>query len=320
MKPLVSVKTITYNQAPYIRRCIEGVLMQKTTFPFELVIGEDCSTDGTREIVLDYAQKNPEIIRVITSESNVGAKENSKRTNFACKGEFIAYCEGDDYWIDPLKLQKQYEAGIKYDAVLVSHGTIFLIYQVGKLIRSEIGLTQDESGYLDIEDIILKNKNFETSSIFIRSNIIKNLPDWYEEAPIGDVPLKLISASLGKVYFISEIMSVYQKGLPNSWTDRKAKIKSMNDTTWRSNFEKAYLEMYKKFDDFSGYRYSKTIHQIIHRRLERHLRKYENLNILDISEGKKKTIRIIAYLSRFTSDGLRNAIRRKIVEKFTLSI
>ena len=107
MEPLVSIEIITYNHAPFIRQCIEGVLMQKTTFPYELVIGEDCSTDGTREIVLDYAQKYPEIIRVITSESNVGAFENEKRAYFACRGKYIAICEGDDYWTDPDKLQKQ---------------------------------------------------------------------------------------------------------------------------------------------------------------------------------------------------------------------
>ncbi len=105
--PLVSVKMITYNHEPYIRQAIEGVLSQKTNFPFELVIGEDCSTDGTREIVFDYAKRYPDIIHVITSEFNVGMKANGKRTFDACKGKYIAYCEGDDYWNRDDKLQKQ---------------------------------------------------------------------------------------------------------------------------------------------------------------------------------------------------------------------
>ncbi len=120
-EPLVSVNTITFNHAPYIRTCIEGALMQKTNFPFEIVIGEDCSTDGTREIVFEYANNYPEKIRVITSDANVGAMENDKRTNFSCRGEYIAYCEGDDFWIDPLKLQKQYDAAIEKDASMVCH-------------------------------------------------------------------------------------------------------------------------------------------------------------------------------------------------------
>lgn len=108
-EPLVSVEMITYNHAPYIARAIEGVLRQKTNFPIELVIGEDCSTDGTREIVFDYLGKYPDIVRVVTSDNNVGAAENSFRTEMACRGKYIAYCEGDDYWHDPYKLQIQAE-------------------------------------------------------------------------------------------------------------------------------------------------------------------------------------------------------------------
>ena len=92
-KPLVSVHMITYNHAPYIVKAIEGVIQQKTNFPFELVIGEDCSTDGTREIVFEYRKKYPDIIRVITSEQNVGAIKNGYRTEKACRGKYIAYCE-----------------------------------------------------------------------------------------------------------------------------------------------------------------------------------------------------------------------------------
>lgn len=105
--PIVSVKMITYNHEPYIAQAIEGVVRQETEFPFELIIGEDCSTDGTMAIVLEYQKKYPEIIRVVTSNKNVGAKKNGYRTTKACRGKYIAFCEGDDYWTDPLKLQKQ---------------------------------------------------------------------------------------------------------------------------------------------------------------------------------------------------------------------
>ena len=106
-EPLVSVKMLAYNHAPYIAQAIEGILQQKTNFPFELVIGEDCSTDGTREIVFEYQKKYPDIIRVITSDQNVGTKKNGYRTLKACRGKYVALCEGDDYWHNPLKLQKQ---------------------------------------------------------------------------------------------------------------------------------------------------------------------------------------------------------------------
>ena len=105
--PLVSVHMITYNHELYIAQAVEGVLRQQTDFPFELVIGEDCSTDRTREIVLEHQKKHPETIRVITGERNVGASANELRTDKACRGKYVAYCEGDDYWHHPLKLQKQ---------------------------------------------------------------------------------------------------------------------------------------------------------------------------------------------------------------------
>jgi glycosyltransferase involved in cell wall biosynthesis len=105
--PLVSVKMITYNHAPFIAQAIEGVLHQNTNFTFELVIGEDCSTDGTREIVYRYQKKYPDIIRIVTSDQNVGMKKNGYRTTKACQGTYIAFCEGDDYWHHPGKIQKQ---------------------------------------------------------------------------------------------------------------------------------------------------------------------------------------------------------------------
>ena len=106
-KPLVSIFSLAYNHEAFIEKAIESWLMQKTNFRVEAVIGEDNSTDKTREIVFDYAKKYPDFIRVVTSDSNIGMRANSMRTRLACNGKYIAFCEGDDYWIDPLKLQKQ---------------------------------------------------------------------------------------------------------------------------------------------------------------------------------------------------------------------
>lgn len=107
MEPLLSIVTITYNHEPYIRKCIEGVLMQQVNFPIEFIIAEDCSTDGTLTICKEYSEKYPDLIKLITSENNVGATANERRAMKAAKGKYIAFCEGDDYWTDPLKLQKQ---------------------------------------------------------------------------------------------------------------------------------------------------------------------------------------------------------------------
>lgn len=109
LKPVLSVLMLAYNHGPYLADSIEGVLMQKTDFPIELLIGEDCSSDDTREIALRYQREHPHLIRVITSDRNVGMHENFRRIIEASHGEFLALCEGDDYWHHPRKLQLQIE-------------------------------------------------------------------------------------------------------------------------------------------------------------------------------------------------------------------
>ena len=105
--PVVSICCITYNHEKYIEETIDSFLMQETNFPFEIVIGEDCSTDNTRKIIEKYKEMYPNIIKLIVSENNVGMQANGQRTMEACIGEYMALCEGDDYWTDKNKLQIQ---------------------------------------------------------------------------------------------------------------------------------------------------------------------------------------------------------------------
>lgn len=114
-EPLVSVFMLTYNHAAFLAKAIEGVVSQQCEFPFELVIGEDASQDATRAIALDYQRRYPHIVRVIYSQSNVGVHANSSRVFERLRGEFIAYCQGDDYWCSPHKLSRQVEL-IRFDA------------------------------------------------------------------------------------------------------------------------------------------------------------------------------------------------------------
>ena len=173
--PLVTVHTTTYNHAPYIGQAIEGALQQKTNFPIEIVIGEDCSTDGTREIVFDYQAKYPDIIRVITSDKNVGSKENSRRVREASRGKYIALCEGDDYWTDPYKLQKQVTflennqdyAVVHSDADVLSQDSGKLYKSTNKWLSGAI-----PSGYI-YEDLLVRN-SIGTLTVLIRNSILLN--------------------------------------------------------------------------------------------------------------------------------------------------
>ena len=106
-RPLVSVGVMTYNHEKYIAKAIESVIMQEVNFKYEIVIAEDCSTDRTRDIVIEYQKKYPDLIRLILHEQNVGMKANSNILRRSCRGIYRANLEGDDFWIDPCKLQKQ---------------------------------------------------------------------------------------------------------------------------------------------------------------------------------------------------------------------
>ena len=314
--PLVTVKIITYNHASSICRCIESALMQRTTFPFEIVIGEDCSTDGTRAIVRKYAQRFPRIIKVVTSDANVGLLANSDRANTACRGEYIAKCDGDDYWIDPLKLQKQFEAAKEYGAVMAVHASINLQYEGERLKNASLDQFQSETGLLKVEDIILRSSDFHSSSFFGKSEIFIKKPDWYYQAISGgdlDVAFKLFVAGSGKIVYLNEIMSAYQSGQRGSWMANTME-KIAGDEQRLLNYQKANLEMYKKFDVFSGHRYTGAIQSRIRAILEKHFVVFGNLNLLDLADNKKKRINMVGALSRLAPARVRAGVAQKVVD------
>jgi glycosyltransferase involved in cell wall biosynthesis len=248
MKPLVSVITITYNHASYISECIEGILMQKTTFPFELVIGEDCSTDGTRALVLDYSQKYPEIIRLITSETNVGVFGNSKRSTLAGRGKYTAWCEGDDYWTDPYKLQKQVD-------FLEKHPDYSMCCHASKVItekqenEGEIVRIADTDTTITLDDLLAPlSKNFiRTESIVYRREPIRVVPEWYQRMVVGDYPLFLLLAYHGNIRYINQVMSVYRKHPGGIWTS------NIGNAEFSKKYFLSVNEMYQGFDEYSNY-------------------------------------------------------------------
>lgn len=204
-KPLVSVCLITYNQEKFIRETLDGILMQKTDFHVEVVIGEDCSTDSTRLICDEYISKFPDKIRSLYHTKNVGMAQNWILTMKACKGKYIAICEGDDYWTDPLKLQKQadlMEAHPEYS--MCAHNADILEY--GNLKK----LPPINSTELDINDIIQKDWGIMTASIMFRSDELA-IPEWYGEIKNCDYALQLLMGTKGKMGILPDIMSVYRK-------------------------------------------------------------------------------------------------------------
>ncbi len=208
--PIVSVCMICYNQEKYISQAIEGVLMQKTNFPIQLVIGEDCSTDGTWAICRDYADKNPDRIKLLPSVKNLGPMNNFIRTLDACDGKYIAICEGDDYWTDPAKLHKQVGfLEINSDYVFCFHDVAIYNENTGKS-EARVG-TRSIDDVVDIKSVISQN-NIATASIIFRNIFdFKNMPEWfYKNGQKGDYGLVVILAEKGLGKFMTEQMSVYR--------------------------------------------------------------------------------------------------------------
>ncbi|MBP2283048.1 glycosyltransferase involved in cell wall biosynthesis [Flavobacterium sp. CG_23.5] len=208
--PLLSVCLITYNHENYIRQAIEGVLMQKVNFDWELIIAEDCSTDRTREIILEYKNKYPDFITLILQRKNVGPAKNWSNLLQTPKSKYIAYFDGDDYWTDPLKLQKQ----VDFLEVNEGYGICFHNVEQQNFLNEEI--TKIIPGYhvnkiLSIEDYILENKTATCSMVF-RANFFKSIPKWFNELPYGDLGLVLtvLKNSNKKAMILSDVMGVYR--------------------------------------------------------------------------------------------------------------
>ena len=210
-KPFVSVKTITYNHEEYIARCIEGIVNQKTNFSFEYIIGEDCSTDDTLKIVQEYADKYPDIIRVITSESNVGACENDHRTDMACRGKYVAFCEGDDFWTDPHKLQKQVDFLETHPEYGLVH-TNFSCITEDKLLERIHDSRKIPTG--DILQHLIKGNHIATASVCMRNDLLQAIRigetvkrnNW----KMGDYPLWIEAAARFKVHYMPDDTMTYR--------------------------------------------------------------------------------------------------------------
>ncbi|MDR2836306.1 MAG: glycosyltransferase [Bacteroidales bacterium] len=204
--PLVSVVTIAYNVEKFIVECIESVLIQKTNFSIELVIGEDCSTDNTRKICLEYQDKYPNIIKVLLHKKNLGLTPNCIATHNACTGKYIALLDGDDYWTDDKKLQKQIdflENNSDYSGC--GHQSL-KIYENGE--KSKLfGYSDDTTYYLN--DMITHRK-FHTSSFVYRKEIWDKTGGIPPSISSNERAIYPMVAIFGKIKYFKENMCVYR--------------------------------------------------------------------------------------------------------------
>lgn len=222
-KPLLSIALITYNQEEFIAECIEGMVNQKTNFPFEIVIGEDCSTDGTRAICMQYKEKYPDLVRLNFPEQNLGMMGNWINTINACDAKYIAICEGDDYWIDPDKLQKQVDFLEKNSAyALCSTASKRLDYKYGHFYDAAV-----EKDTLTTKELLSEDWGIMTATIVFRKEAFQ-MPSWFKKVKNGDYSLQLLVSLKGKIKCLPDYTSVYRQhvgGISSSLT-------AFNQATW----------------------------------------------------------------------------------------
>lgn len=213
----VSVCCISYNHENYLAEAIESVLMQQTEFDVELVIGEDCSTDNTRQIALDYQNRYPDRIRVLLAPHNLGVMKNLMATMDACTGTYIAFLEGDDYWTDPHKLQRQVEA-------LQAHPECTLCAHDAQ-VSSDDGTTNNyifsnqfphvlpsKEGIITQDKLVAHHWFIPSASmLFVKAALTLPLPAWFAGVHSGDYTLQLLATRTGGIYYLPCIMSVYRR-------------------------------------------------------------------------------------------------------------
>ena len=211
IKPLVTIKCMVYNHEPYLRQCLDGFVMQKTNFSFEAIVHDDASTDDSANIIREYAKKYPDIIIPIYETENQYSKGGFeliiKIMNDYIRGKYIAICEGDDYWTDPYKLQKQVD-------YLESHSECGLIYtQVMQLDQQTQTMSVGQARQTNFENILICDNPIPTPTACFRKiiydtfkrDIIQN-PHW----KMADFPLWLYISYYSKIKFFSQVTGVYR--------------------------------------------------------------------------------------------------------------
>ncbi|MBL0500231.1 glycosyltransferase family 2 protein [Aeromonas caviae] len=214
----VSVCCITYKQEQYIAQAIDSFLMQKTTFPFEIIIGEDYGCDGTLSILEKYQACYPSLIRIVTSEKNVGINANFLRIFNAARGDYIAVCEGDDFWVSDNKLECQYnEMKMRPEIFFSFHKSSCILdgVKVNTLSQGdEIKLFKHEDMFESVGMIAA------TSSYMFSRALVNQLPVWFDKATVGDFFLEVYGMKDHAGLYIPTEMSAYRLAAVNSWSNQ----------------------------------------------------------------------------------------------------
>lgn len=242
----VSVAMITYNHERFIAQAIESVLMQETDFGVELVIGEDCSTDGTRSIVRDYGERYPERIRPLLPEQNLGMMRNFVSVMKACSGQYVALLEGDDYWTDPAKLQKQVDFLDGHPDCAISFHNVTVVHE--DVSRPPLLYCPPDQKVISTLEDVLRSDFLPTVSVMFRRGLFGEFPAWYYTMGVGDWPHHILNAQHGNIGYLDDVMAVYRQHGDGVYTSR--------------SYDRRFEDIVRVYDAFSLYfehRYDRII-------------------------------------------------------------
>jgi len=268
---LVSVAMITYNHEKYVKDALEGILMQDVDFDYEIVIGEDASTDNTAKILKQYQQKYPNKFKITFHQGNVGMMNNFIQTLNSCTGKYIALCEGDDYWIDSKKLQVQIDfLENNEDFVGSFHNVLIKDERYNREMKPWRLYDRD---VFELGDTFSQTALFHTCSYVFRQSALEN-PEWFKDVSSGDMALFAITAAKGKIKRIDGDMGVYRK-VATGVTSDVTLIK----------YHRSRIQLMSFFLDYFDKKYSKQIKKLI----KFHKKEIKSIRIKSLKKRLKLT-------------------------------
>jgi len=292
MEPMISICCTAYNHEKYIAEAIESLLMQKTSYPFEILVHDDASTDNTAKVIKKYEKDFPELIKPIYQTENQYSKNNHVGYFFntlRAKGKYMAICEGDDYWTDPLKLQKQVDyLEANPQCSLCTHAARRIARD--KKVVGYIKHGNNDQNFTTV-DVIRHGGGglFATNSMVYPRKLVQNMPDFYHHSPVGDFPLMLYLSLQGDMHYMAQCMSDYRVATENSWTSRlNADKNNVGEHIGKIGI------MLDEFNEYTGRRYEAEIRKCMLNReftwllsifaiekikLEKYKENYESLSI-----------------------------------------
>ena len=262
--PLLSICCIAYNHENYIRNCLEGFLLQKVDFPIEILIFDDASTDNTQKIIKEFERKDNRIITFLQKDNqwNQGKYGLLDWLFPAAQGKYIALCEGDDYWIDPLKLQKQVDLMAKNpDCSLCFHASKNVRENNTDIFEIYRPVDQPKNNRFGVEHAVKYGSGLmATNAMLFKTKYVFNRPDWCMQGASGDLCLTLLMASHGDMLYIDDVMSAYRVAAVGSWS---LGMKN-NPEKVKTHYAKT-TTMWKAFDAYTKGKYTKEINRVLRR-------------------------------------------------------